>query len=140
MPTVNTQLKYKLAIQWCEANRAKLPRYCKFKLYTTERLYRMLEGFGVAWSVEHKGWYTLNGREAPTAVLGKQGDWRGDTASGRTLVRIIAKSHLIGKRVAEFTELCEALNWNVLKVSNPVGDNGEKYVRVYITIVVEDGD
>jgi len=140
MPPINTQLKYKRAIEWCEKNRDKLPRYCKFKLYSTPRLYEMLEAFGVNWRADLKMWWGLDRSEEGAEIAGNVPPIprRGDP--GRTLVRIIAKNHLIGKRVAEFTELCEALNWNVVKVSNQIGENGIEYVRVYLTIVVEDGD
>ena len=139
--TTNSTLKYRRAIEWCDANRRKLPKHCKVRLMSTENLYRLLDGFGVIWMTDHKLWTDKNAENGAEIVKGVS-DFRASTApSGRTLIRIVAHVTLIGKRVAEFTELCEALNWQVLKVGNPVGDNGVEFVRAYITVMCsEDGD
>jgi len=134
MPT-NTQIKYKRAIEWCVSNRHMLPRFAKFKLMSSQHLYLMMEAFGAKWLPEHKLWSALDNENGAERVHGVTPQSAVHGPSGRTLVRIIAHRILIGKRVAEFIELCEALNWNVLKTSNPVGDEGDEFIRVYITIM-----
>jgi len=137
--TTNSQLKYKQAISWCDANRGSLPVNCKFKLMSNGHLYKMLEGFNLFWDMQYKCWRDMNAEEGAYGKNGKVQAYPMPAPSSRTLVRIIAHRELIGKRVAEFTELCEALNWRVLKVSDPLGDNGTEFIRVHITItVIED--
>jgi hypothetical protein len=139
--TTNSQQKYKLALVWCEQNRYRLPSRCKFKLMASDKLYAMLDGFGVVWSVKHQLWYIPEPKTAPITQVQKQGDWRGSNSDGKAIIRIIAHKDKIDHRVAEFTELCEALNWHIVKVGAKYNQLDGDWQRQMITIqVVEDGD
>lgn len=139
--TVNSQMKYKLAIAWCEANRGKLPPRCKFALMANDKLYALLEGFGCVWSVNGQAWISEAREGAPITVIDKQGDWRGAQADGKAIIRIIAHKDKIDRRVAEFLELCEALNWHIVKVGSKHQQLDGDWLRQMITIqVIEDGD
>lgn len=137
--TTNVQLKYKRAIEWCEANRAKLPPRAKFRLMSNTHLYALLDSFGCVWNVKCQLWTDADSENGAEIAESSATQPRDGMPSGRTLIRIIAHFTLIGKRVAELIELCEALNWSVLKVSNPVGEDGDEFVRVYLTIMVGKG-
>lgn len=133
--TTNPSAKYKAAIRWCDAHKNRLHTAAKYRLMGLETLYLMLEGLGVVWIASAAEWRGVD-KTLPDDSNRSLQRVSTDSVSGRTLIRIIAHSTLIGARVAELTELCEALNWKVIKVSDPVGDNGVMFLRVYVTIDV----
>lgn len=141
MTTVNSQVKYKRALDWCDANKDKLPRGAKYRLMTTGNLYKLLFSFGVAWNKQAQLWGNQdmeNGADVVNVLTPRHAE---KGASARTLIRIIAHRALIGRRVSELVELCEALNWSVVKISDPLGEADTEFWRVYITVMTtENGD
>lgn len=135
--TSNSTQKYRLAVSWCDANRKLLKKNSKIRSLSFEHLYLLMETLGMIWSTRHGAWIE---KSTVSADIREEVTQRQvtDTVSGRTLIRIIAHNRLIEKRVAEFTEFCELLNWKVIKVSDPVGDHGETFVRVYVTVIVDE--
>lgn len=140
MTVVNSQLKYRRAIEWCDGNREKLPRGSKYRLLTTAHLYKLLFAFGVSWDKNMQLWTNKQMENGADVVNIIKPHSAADTVSARTLIRIIAHRVLIGKRVSGLVELCEALNWQVTKVSDPVREADTDFWRVYITVIAsEDG-
>lgn len=136
--TSNSQQKYRIAISWCEANRHLLKKYAKIRSLTSDNLYLLMETLGMYWSKREGAWLARQN----AADGGPVSDVQKVTVSGvsgRTLIRIIAHRTLIEKRVSEFVEFCELLNWRVVKKSDPLGDNGQEFIRVYITVMVDEG-
>lgn len=135
--TSNTQQKYRLAVSWCEVNRKLLKKNSKIRLLTSENLYLLMETLGMYWSKREGAWLNRGtvSADAPQQDMQRQ---VADTVSGRTLIRIIAHKDTIQRRAAEFTEFCELLNWRVIKVSDVIGDGAGDFVRVYITVMVDE--
>lgn len=137
--TTNSTLKYRMALEWCDANRAKLPRNSKVRLMTTFHLYQLINEFGAEWDTDKRAWVSGRDKGAPITMVREQGDWRGKNIDGKAIVRIIAHKNAIDKRVAEFTELCEALNWHILKVGGKHRQLDGDWLRQMITIQVNEG-
>lgn len=135
--TSNSTAKYRLAVSWCDANRKLMKKNSKIRSLSTDNLYALMETLGMYWSKREGAWLSRHKQpeeevsDTPQAVAV-------DAVSGRTLIRIIAHQSLIGKRVAEFTEFCELLNWRVIKVSDVLGDDALMFLRVYVTVMVDE--
>lgn len=125
--------KLQAAKFWCEHNRDLLPPHTKFTLMYPETLYAYLSSIGVAWSSKGKYWYKVGSPADP--LKGRRGPWSaGVPFAKRVSVRITAVHDVMDEILAEFTELCEALDWHV-KVSPkryPNGSDGQE--RVYIEV------
>jgi hypothetical protein len=133
----NTQLKYKMAIAWCEVNKQRLKKTCKFRLMTSENLYIMLEALGTEWSKHRGEWiggdHTANGKRFEVTQRVHV-----DKVSGRTLIRIIAHRSLIDRRCSEFREFCELLNWRIVKESDNYENEAGDFLRCYFTIDIDE--
>lgn len=139
--TTNSQAKYREAIARCDLNRDALPPHCKYRLMSNEKLYKMLEGLNQYWDARLRVWRDMNAEEGASGKNGKVQAFPLPAPSNKTLIRIIAHRDVIARRVSELVELCEALNWQVTKITDPLGDNGVEFVRVHITVIVsENGD
>lgn len=128
--------KYKAALLWCEMNRKKLPPNAKIHAMHKETLYGFLDSINVRWSSARKYWYTVAGKADPLKVR-HNGFSVGVALSKRVSVRITASQDVMGAVLAEFTELCEALDWHVSVSPKryPNGDDG--YERVYVEVIRE---
>lgn len=126
--------KYAKARAWCDQHPSILPVGSKWRVMHKETLYAFLEGNGVRWSSARKAWY-LTGSKADPVRVRQNGFSSGAPLSKRVSVRITASTEIMETVIAEFTELCEALDWHV-QVSPkryPNGDDG--YERAYIEVI-----
>jgi hypothetical protein len=110
-------------------NRDLLPPKSKFKLMHRDNLYDLLGTMGVKWDTHEQQWYSENGNQRTTVI---------QEPSSIFTVRINARIIDMGNRVAEFLELCEAINWYVLKQSNLYQNDDNQSGRVYITLKLND--
>lgn len=129
MTQFNSQLKYRLALEWCKNNRSQFPSHAKFALMTTENLYALMESMGCSWSKHDRSWTQVNPGVA-TFFWSK--------ASKSVMVRIIAHRDLIDRRIGEFIELSEALNWVLVRQSDVVLGNEGSMARAHLTFEVKE--
>jgi len=127
--TIDPNRKYVKAIAWCLDHREVLPPKSKFKTMHRDTLYEFMKALGATWDVQSQEWFS-DGPANKTTVMTEQ--------SSLFTVRINARLIDLGKRQSEFMELCEALNWLVVRVSNAYTNDDNQSGRVYITLKVND--
>jgi len=125
--------KHDAALAWCASHPHELPANSKWRLMHKETLYALLESLHVKWSISRKVWYKSASAATPGRV-NHNGFSAGVALTRHVSVRITAASTIMDEVLAEFTELCEALDWHV-KVSPKKYPNGnDGYERVYIEV------
>jgi len=98
-----------------------------------ETLYAYLTSIGVAWSTRGKYWYTVGGKSDP--VKNRKGPWSAGVPFAKHVsVRITAKHEAMDSIIAEFTELCEALDWHVRVSPKRYPNGSDGLERVYIEV------
>ena len=96
-----------------------------------ETLYAFLEALNVRWSIARKDWYRRGGAIDPVRSRRNSSS---AAQTGRVSVRITAASEDMDQVLAEFTELCEALDWHVAVSPKKYPNGNSGYERVYIEV------
>jgi len=125
--------KHSAALWWCVEHRRELPPKCKVRQMHSATLYAFLESMNVRWSVSRKEWR----RTVPMAhesTVKDNGFSAGIALTKHVSVRITAASSIMDEVLAEFTELCEALNWHVRVSPKKYPNGNDGYERVYIEV------
>lgn len=118
---------------WCVANRSSLPKHCQWLSMKRETLYAFLESMNVRWSPARKQWRKTALMTFETPHIDKNFS-AGVVLSTRVSVRITAPSSSMDQVIAEFTELCEALDWHVRVSPKKYPNGNDGFERVYIEV------
>lgn len=104
-------------------------------------LYTQAHALGYHWDVDQRQWYTgprrgnrvpPHKRPAPNGTTQRIGV---KTVSDKIVVRVLAHHKVIKQAVADLIELAEAMNMQILSVSEPTADEGmDAFSKVYIRI------